>query len=76
MDPETEQKKIVSGNLAEMSDSEVERAVEVILNRYIPNLVASFAEPIAIYAYRLRAIALLEECVVRQRRACGRMVGR
>jgi len=61
--------QIMGGNLAEMSDVEVARAVEVLLNRYIPNCVASLQHPDLINCYRLRAVAAMEECVVRQKRA-------
>jgi len=68
----TEQDKyeqIMEGDLTTMSDTEVARAVEVLLNRYIPNMVASLAHPDSIALYRLRAIAAMEECVLRQDRA-------
>lgn len=61
--------QIMEGDLTKMSDIEVARAVEVILNRYIPNCVATCQHPAVISQYRIRAVELMEECVVRQRRA-------
>jgi hypothetical protein len=64
--------EIMEGNLKEMSDIQVERAVEVLLNRYIPNCVATCQHPAVISRYRLRAVDAMEECLVRQRSALRR----
>lgn len=61
--------QIMAGDITKMSDIEVARAVEVLLNRYIPNCVATCQHPAVISQYRLRAVECMEECVVRQRRA-------
>jgi len=61
--------QIMEGDLTKMSDIEVARAVEVLLNRYIPNCVATCQHPAVISQYRLRVVECMEECAVRQRRA-------
>jgi hypothetical protein len=66
-------KNIMVGDLKTMSDGEVARAVEVLLNRYIPNCVATGQHPSVVTEYRLRAVAAMEECVVRQRAACRKI---
>lgn len=65
--------EIMEGDLTKMSDLDVARAVEVLLNRYIPNCVATCQHPAVISKYRLRAVAAMEECVVRQRAACRKI---
>ena len=61
--------QIMEGDLSKMSDIEVARTVEVLLNRYIPNMVASCSHPDSIRLYRLRAIDAMDECVLRLSRA-------
>ncbi len=67
--------QIMEGNIKEMADSEIARAIEVMLNRYIPNLEATFQHPMVIDSYRARLGELMDEYTARNNSIRRRLHG-
>ncbi len=64
--------EIMGGDLTKMSEIELGRAVETLINRYIPNMVTMMAHPYDIIRYRQRLVAAMAELAVRQNEACAK----
>lgn len=58
--------EIMGGNLKQMSEIELGRAVDTLINRYIPNMVAVCSHPADIMVYRQRLVAVMAELTLRQ----------
>jgi len=58
--------EIMGGNLKQMSEIELGRAVVTLIDRYIPNMIAVFSHPADIMVYRQRLVAVMAELTLRQ----------
>lgn len=61
--------QVMNGDLSQFGEVELARAIELLMARYIPNLIVSGSHPHQIAFHRSRLVSAMAEMTARQQKA-------